>query len=416
MAKIKMQNQNQPVQYKERSDILDVIRGIAILGIFLVNTQSFSLYIFQEESHKAALFTYSSDKWVSYFISAFLEGKFYSLFSLLFGIGFTIILYRNKASGKNGLAIFYRRLFVLLLFGIAHALLVWDGDILLLYALIGMFLPLFRNFSDRTLIILAIFLIFSPLLIDSLKVVSDGKWNIATPLEAKAIAIDSINGITEKNYYSFLIDHPSYDSVLKWSRGGFFWRWNDLLNSNRIPKVLAMFLIGFVAGRRLIYARLQENKSLLLKLFKWGLIIGLPTSLAFAYFDHDGKNLPKVYGLTDTLSYAISVIPLSIAYATGICLLWLNAKWMNRLKWFGPVGRMALTNYILQSIIGITIYYGFGLGLGDKFGPALSLPIAVGIFILLVLFSNLWFRWFQYGPLEWIWRQLTYLKSLPLLN
>src|SRR6202008_1925254 len=123
--------------------------------------------------------------------SAFLEGKFYSLFSLLFGIGFTIILYRNEAAGKNGLAIFYRRLVILLVFGVTHALLIWDGDILLLYALIGMFLPLFRNFSDRTIIILSILLIFSPLLFDLLKVLTDGKWNMSNPLLTKAIAVDA---------------------------------------------------------------------------------------------------------------------------------------------------------------------------------------------------------------------------------
>ena len=411
-----MLNQNQPVQYKERSDILDVLRGFAILGIFLVNTLAFSLYIFLKEPTKAALFTSDADKWVHYFVSVFLEGKFYSLFSLLFGIGFTIILYRNQAAGKNGLAIFYRRLFVLLLFGLAHALLLWDGDILVLYALIGMFLPLFRNFSDRTLIIIAIILIFSPLLFDLVKVLSGGKLNLAKPLEALGISTDAKYGITEDNFMTYPIDHPTYEAVLKWSQGAFFWRYQFILDSNRIPKVLAMFLIGFVAGRRMIYAKLEENLDLLKKIFKWSLIIGLPTSLAFAYFEHDDKSLPVAMGLIDTLFYAISVIPLSIAYASGICLIWMQPDWKRRLKYLAPVGRMALTNYIFQSLISIFIYYGFGLGLGAKFGPALSLPIAIGIFLLQVLFSNLWFRWFQYGPLEWIWRQLTYWKRLPLLK
>ena len=291
-----MQNQNQPVQYKERSDILDVLRGFAILGIFLVNTLNFSLYIFLKEPTKAALFTSEADNWVHYFVSAFLEGKFYSLFSLLFGIGFTIILYRNQAAGRNGLTIFYRRLFVLLIFGLAHALLLWDGDILVLYALIGMFLPLFRNFSDRTLIIIAIILVFSPLLFDLAKVISEGKWNFAKPLEAIAIATDAKYGITGDNFMTYPVDHPTYEAVLKFSQGAFFWRYQFILDSNRIPKVLAMFLIGFVAGRRLIYAKLEENMALLKRVFKWGMIIGLPTSLAFAYFEHDSKSLPGAIG------------------------------------------------------------------------------------------------------------------------
>jgi uncharacterized protein len=129
----------------------------------------------------------------------------------------------------------------------------------------------------------------------------------------------------------------------------------------------------------------------------------------------DRKSIPfDKLGLLDTFFYAISVVPLSLAYTSSICLLWIKTNGQSWLRKLAPVGRMALTNYIMQTILSIFIYYNLGLGLGTKFGPVLSFPIAIGIYLLQVIYSNIWFRHFQYGPLEWIWRQLTYGKRLPL--
>ncbi len=131
---------------------------------------------------------------------------------------------------------------------------------------------------------------------------------------------------------------------------------------------------------------------------------------------HDDIYLPKPFGLADTLFYALSVIPLSLAYTTSICLLWLRLEWQSRLKILAPVGRMALTNYILQTVAGICIYYGIGLGLGAKTGPSVFLPIAIGVYSLQVIYSNIWFRYFRFGPLEWMWRMLTYGKLLKIIK
>jgi uncharacterized protein len=349
-------------------------------------------------------------------MTAFVEGKFYSLFSLLFGIGFTIILDRNNKAGRNPLIIFYRRLFILALLGIGHIFLLWEGDILLLYALIGMVLPLFRSLSDKTLIITAIALIFSPLLFDIVKVVTNGALDLSKPLAAMALSTDFKSGITEENYRTYLVDNHTYQSLLNWSKGGIYWRYEHIVSSNRIPKVLAMFLIGMVAGRKLIFVRLQENIALLKKIRFIGFLIGIPASLAFAYFTQDEFRLRDWRGLIDSSLYAISVIPLSLAYTTSICLLWMNPKWQSRLILFAPTGRMALTNYIAQTIIAIYIYYGFGLGLGAKSGPAIYLPIALGVFAFQLTYSYVWFKFFRYGPLEWIWRQLTYLKFFTILK
>lgn len=403
-----------PVLPSERHDILDVLRGFAILGIFMANSGGFSLYVFLQDETKDAFSTHAIDNWLDMFLTAFVEGKFYSLFSLLFGIGFTIILDRNVKAGRNPLVIFYRRLFVLALMGLGHIFLLWEGDILLLYALIGMVLPLFRNLKDKTLIITSIILIFSPVLFDLVKVLTNGEWDLAKPIGKMALKADEASGITEENFRTYLVDNTTYQSILNWCRGGIYWRYEYIIGSNRIPKVLAMFLIGYVAGRRMIFAKLDENVLLLKKIRKWGFIIGIPASLAFALFEHDEFHLPSAMGLTDTFSYAVSVIPLSLAYTSSICLLWLVPSWKKRLAVLAPVGRMALTNYILQTVFGIFIYYGIGLALGAKSGPAVYLPIVFGIYAIQIIYSNIWFRYFKYGPLEWVWRQLTYWKIISI--
>ncbi len=398
----------------DRSDILDVLRGFALLGIFIANSAGFALYLFMDDAAREALPTHASDKWINYLLTAFVDGKFYSLFSLLFGIGFTIILDRNQKAGRNPLVIFYRRIFILLILGLGHLLLLWPGDILFLYALVGMVLPLFRNFSNKSLLIISTLLIFSPLLFDLAKVLSNGAWNLAVPLVKIAIQTDGSNGIDRHNYITYLSEGIMYENIFNWGQGGFFWRYAHIIGSNRIPKVLAMFLIGFVVGRKEIYSNLEANRNLLMNVQKLGFLIGLPSTLALTFFEFDGIHLPEAAGLADTLFYALSVIPLSLAYTATLCLLWLKVSWRKMLLYLAPAGRMALTNYIVQTLIGIYIYYGIGWGLGTETGPAIFVPVAIAVYFVQVIYSIIWFRYFRYGPLEWIWRQLTYGKILPI--
>jgi uncharacterized protein len=400
----------------DRADILDVLRGFAILGIFLANSGGFSLYMFATPEAKAALSTHNTDTWIHHVLTALVEGKFYSLFSLLFGIGFSIICERNLTAGRNPLIVFYRRLLILALFGLCHLFLMWEGDILLLYALIGFALPLFRKCTDRTLVITAVVLLLSPLLFDLAKVLSDGAWDLSKPLARAGLATDALSGITESNYRTYLVDHNTYQSVLNWNRGSFFWRYEYIIASNRIPKVLAMFLLGFVAGRNRIFSKLETHKALLKRILNFGFALGIPASILFAWFQADKFNLPDVKGMADTLFYAISVVPLSLAYATSLSLLWMKPGWNSRLRLLAPAGRMALTNYIAQTAFGIFFFYGIGLGFGAETGPSVYVLVAIGFFCFQVWYSNVWFRYFRFGPLEWIWRMMTYGKRLPILK
>ncbi|MEO7294151.1 MAG: hypothetical protein ABIW34_13665, partial [Ginsengibacter sp.] len=142
----------EPVQNTERAQILDVLRGIAILGIFINNIYGFTGYGFLTEKYKQQFSTYPIDNIISFLQTMFVEGKFYSLFSLLFGIGFSIIIIRNEQKGINAFKVFYRRLAILILIGVAHIFFLWEGDILLLYAMLGFILPLFKKCSDKGLL------------------------------------------------------------------------------------------------------------------------------------------------------------------------------------------------------------------------------------------------------------------------
>ncbi len=404
-----------PVLKEERSDILDVLRGFALLGILVNNIRGFSGYVYLPEKYQEALPTPLVDKILDLLQFVFVEGKFYSIFSLLFGVGFSIILSRTAQKGIQSLKIFYRRLFILILFGLIHTLLIWEGDILLLYGLIGLCLPLFRNLSDKQLLILATLLILSPILFDAIKVLikaGPGDWFFAM-----AQSLDKKNGVPIDDSYAFYLfkEGSGWQEWRNWQAAGFFYRYEYILNSNRPVKVLGMFLIGFYAGRKGIHQHLETYQGLFKKIRNYGFTIGIIASAGKVYFEIDHKSIySSAWGLMDTLFYALSVVPLALAYVSVICLIWIKAKEKTVLRHLAPAGRMALTNYLSQTMICIFLFYGIGLGLGTKLGPVLFYPIALVIFILQGLFSNYWFRYFNYGPLEWIWRQLTYGKRFPI--
>ena len=403
-----------PVSLSERSDILDVLRGFALFGVLMDNLFGFTGWGFLTDSGREALSTWPADGLVGLLEFTFINGKFYSLFSLLFGIGFSIILIRNEQKGINPLKIFYRRLFILLLIGAAHLFLLWEGDILFLYAFLGLFLPLFRKCSDKTLLILSVSLILAPILIDIIKILLDTRTGAF--LEKIAEEINNKTGLPNDDSFAQYLykDGSGWQEWRNWQASGFLYRYSYIIESNRIPKVLGMFLLGFYAGRKMMYMQLESYVRLFKQLRRWGFIIGIPSALATTYFELFYKHIPEPVGIFHTIFYATSVVPLSLAYVSVICLHWIKKKGNSKLKVLAPMGRMALTNYLMQTILAITIYYGVGFGLGGSIGPVLFVPIGMAVYTFQILYSNLWFKYFNYGPFEWIWRMLTYGKWLPL--
>ncbi len=400
-----------PVNASRRHIFLDALRGFALLGVCLANYPEFSLYTFQPETVVAAMPTAGIDRVVKFIQYFFIDGKFYTLFSLLFGIGFSIIISHAAERGADGFRIFYRRMIILALIGCTHLMLIWSGDILLLYAILGMILPLFRNMTDRKTLTVAAILLLLPVAIDAACEITDtfpGRY----PYE-KWWHYAAIYGITEENFGTWLRDAQTYREVSQFLIQGAWERLYEFVDGNRYFKVMGLFLIGFVVGRHKIYADLGKHRSLLVTIARWGIGIGIPFSFLYAF---SGMNSHPWGTTIHTLLYTVSVYPLGAAYAALLGLFCLRHSRLSIWKWFAAPGRMALTNYISQSIIGVLLFYGTGGALGASLGLAQTELVAIGVFTFQTLFSMIWLRYFQYGPLEWIWRMLTYGKWLNIIK
>ena len=400
-------NDISPVKTSERFIILDALRGFALLGICLANFPEFSLYTFLSPEAAASMFTAVQDKITRYLLYIFVDGKFYTLFSLLFGLGFSIIIRNAERKGVNGFRIFYRRMGMLMLFGLLHLMFIWSGDILLLYALLGMLLPFFRQMPDKKLLGWALFFLILPIGVDLVCEIT--RTNLALPFIRLQETYCAEYGINGTNFAYWLHDAEDYGTVFQFLVQGACVRMQEFIIGNRYFKVLGLFLVGFYIGRNRIYADLEGRKNLLVKVCRLGLIIGLPCSLLYAWSSMGG------HPLSDTLHslfYFISVYPLGFAYAAGLCLLYLRVKSLSIWKWLAAPGRMALTNYIGQSVIGMFLFYGIGLGWGSTIGLLQTEVIVLAVFLSQMLFSRLWLSGFKFGPLEWIWRMLTYGKWL----
>ncbi|WP_106827952.1 DUF418 domain-containing protein [Parabacteroides pacaensis] len=400
-----------PVRSRERYIILDALRGLALFGICLANFPEFSLYSFLHSEAMAEMPTAAIDRIVRYLQYIFIDGKFYTLFSLLFGIGFSIIISNAVRKQVNGFSIFYRRMIMLLLIGFVHLMFIWSGDILMLYALIGLLLPLFRNVSNRGLLMASAIFLLLPVGIDV--------FIMATGITPSAAVVRvqqhycARYGITDENFAYWLRDAGNYTDVFKFLIQGAFVRMQEFIDGNRAFKVMGLFLLGFYIGRNRFYARLEEKKGLLKLVAVWGGGIGLLTSLLYAWSAMNGHP----WGLAGhTFLYTISVFPLGMAYAAGFCLLYLRKRERRIFRWLAAPGRMALTNYIGQSVWGMLIFYGIGFRMGADMGLIYVLLIATGVYLAEVVSSHVWLHYFQYGPLEWIWRMLTYGKWLPLTH
>lgn len=398
-----------PVKSSERYVILDVLRGLALLGIAIANFPEFSLYSFLPVDAANAMPTAGIDRIVRYLQYVFIDGKFYTIFSLLFGIGFSIIITNAARRGADGFRIFYRRMFILLLIGFLHLMFLWSGDILMLYALLGMLLPLFRNASNRLLLVWAFVLMVIPVAVDFIVELS-GIYQSAAVVELQQFYCDKY-GITDENFAYWLRDAEHYGETFKFLIQGALVRVQEFIDGNRYFKVMGLFLLGFCIGRNRLYANLSEFIPQLKRIARYGFIIGLPLSFIYAWSAMNGHPL----GLcTYAALYFISVFPLGFAYVSGVCLCYLQHPQWKGFRFFAMPGRMALTNYIGQSVFGMLLFYGIGFGFGAKVGLVYVVLIAAGVWSIQALFSRVWLHYCQFGPLEWIWRMFTYGKVFKL--
>lgn len=381
----------------ERYDVLDGLRGLALFGILLANILSFSAWGFMPPEQQLALAGEDGVRWQYMFHHMFVDGKFYTVFSLLFGVGFALQLTRLEKRGLDGLAIFRRRLLILLGIGLIHVSLVWDGDILTFYALIGLLLPFFRNWSERSLLIVAALLIFVVPFVGHAVLEMLG-WRPHKLFSEFADRMFVEVGGTVSDPVAWLRrDDPA--SFFGWVLTGWPYAISTRLESWRIPKLLGIMLLGLVLGRRLNEGRLLNDKRMLKRALLAGLLVGVPFSVAYALTPGLGQvSLPSLVG----------TVPLALAYAAAFVLAWPRFKAV--LGIFSAPGRMALTNYLMQSVLGILIFYGIGFGLVGYLPPHGIYAIAVAIYAFQILFSKWWLASHEQGPMERLWRLLTYAR------
>lgn len=391
-------------------DVLDVIRGVAVLGILVVNIYAFSGYDFISPSQRAALPASRFDELADFAVGFLAEGKFYCLFSFLFGVGFSVFIQRASARGlaADAIRLFKRRLVGLLLIGLVHSILIWFGDILATYAVLGFALIPFVRRDDRSVLRWATIMLLAPI---GLYTVLLGLASLgpAPPPQAAGmglppILVTAIDGIARGNYLDLV-------------RGNVIFTIGNVLRRLILmffPRVLGMFLLGFYAGRAGIFANLDAHAPLLRRVCAAGFAVGLPLSFLVAAFSSDDPRPPDLRGILDTTLQSIAAPALALGYAAGLCLLFRRAP--KAMQALAPVGRMALTSYLTHSVVGVLVFYGIGLRLFGRVSLTMALAGCVGFFVVQMIASRAWLAIALFGPAEWLWRSFTYRKRFRLLK
>ena len=381
----------------ERIELLDALRGFALLGILFANILYWSGWGAMTEEQRIAFAGADAAAWQYRFHHLLVDGKFYTIFSLLFGVGFALQIARLSARGLEGMRIYRRRVLVLLAIGLVHTWLIWDGDILTLYALLGLVLPFFYAWRERTLLIAAAILIFL-VPIAGVWLFAQLGWAPHQHLFALSNSIaENLGADTAPDKALEWLRRNDFAGWASWQLSGTPFSWALRIKSWRIPKVLGIMLVGLAVGRRLAAGGLVENRRLLGLVLVAGLAIGLPASIAYAFIPGLGQaDWPSLIG----------TVPLALAYAAAFALAWPKARPV--LRYFVPVGRMALTNYLTHSMIGLIFFYGIGFGLAGTFRPLAFYGIALLIFGGQIFISRWWLARHEQGPAEALWRFATY--------
>ncbi len=411
-----------PVTESARIRAVDVLRGFAVLGILAMNIIAFALpsdaYIdpMSDAINKYAG-AFAGGNYVVWLVSYLLiDMKMMSIFSMLFGAG--LVLMHDRAAGSSFARIYYRRMLWLLLFGLIHAYLFWYGDILTMYALCGLVLYPMRRWRPRTLIVLGIAVMLvavliesamggmmffvrwgaehgSPGLVKAWADMSTGLTPIAAEIDAEVAALrGSLFSVLRQNAVeAFFFQALLFPLMMIWRAGG-------------------LMLVGMGLMKLGVFSA-QRSRAFYLWMTLIGYGIGLPL-IGYGAYDQIRHRFDMIWSLmvgwhfnyVGSFFVALGHVGVVMIVVQSGALRWL----VDRLA---AVGRMALTNYLVQTLICTFIFFGWGLG---YFGYVQRqwLPLfVVGIWIIQLLYSPLWLHHFRFGPMEWLWRTLTYWKRQP---
>jgi len=383
-----------PRDSSDRVLSLDVLRGLALFGILLVNMKHFATPALYGGGTSAG--TMPLDRVVDGLIFVFAQGKFFPLFSFLFGLGLALQLMRWQAKGLPSTHLFIRRLGVLLVIGLAHATLVWAGDILAKYAALGLLFLVLLPHGPRVLLAASGVFLLMPVFLSRTGLEGGlATWaGFPTTAEGLQTLVDQSIAAYGSGTFVEMTRQRLVDvtyRLVKWSYvTGLF-------------TILGMFCLGAYAGRVGFFQ--NADSARFRKVLGWSFGIFAASLGAFAL-----SRWVPVLGLPPVLSILnlAGNLALTAIYVSSVVLL-LDRKYAQRLlSPFASAGRMALTNYLLQSMLATAVFYGTGLY--ATLGSTACLGITVAIFVVQVLVSGIWLRYFRFGPFEYLWRWATYGK------
>ena len=415
----------EPVTKASRIAEMDIVRGIAILGVFLINMPLFNApasAFFQpgwvtgwwpEWNHQAAL----------WFINTFAQGKFYTLFSFLFGMGFGVQMLRAMEKGAPDFTrIYLRRLLVLLGIGLVHFLCFWWGDVLHVYATLGFLLLLFRKRAQKTVLRVAFGLALGPMIgTAGFFAIDAARTHFSTPEKQQARLKERAEGEKKRpeRRQQMRVDMDKNRVVM--STGSvkevFAERFREV--KRQLPgeigwgiELFTNFLFGLWLARSRKMDDVRGNLGFFKRVFAVGLVGGLGLSVLTHWLSGViPQSAPDWQQATLSMAQEFVSRPLLAGfYGAGVVMLAQVDFWR---RFFGPVaavGRMALTNYFMHTLISTTIFYSYGFGLYGKVGPAWGLLLCFVIYGLQLAFSVWWLNRYKFGPMEYVWRSLTYGK------
>jgi uncharacterized protein len=390
----------------ERLPTLDILRGFALMGILIMNMPGFS-YSGYTEADGSRHWAGAADQFAEELRDMLFSGKFNSLFSLLFGIGFTIQFARMQQSAPaTATRLYGRRLLVLLVLGLLHASLLWTGDVLHVYAVLGLVLVFgLRHASDRAVIALIGLCLVFPLVSDTLRLLVFTPGMVAERVKLLLALGASNNAAFGHGGYADAVRENL--RVLSFDYGNPVSLWNNL--GWYVSMALTM-LIGLLAGRRRWVQRVPELLPQIRRLTWWALALGVGCGVVFTViFSTQRVPGPSALKLLGNFCYGLSRLSMMVFYVLVIVRV---AQTLPGQRWLAPLaaaGRMPLTNYLMQSLICTTLFYNWGFGLWDRVGPAWGFVLSLTLFFgVQVPWSLWWLRRHERGPMETLWARLTY--------
>ena len=392
----------------ERIAVVDVLRAYSLFGIIV--THSVTGFLAGQAPSEDFMLFGPVDRLVSHLEHFLTFGKFFTIFSFLFGLSFAIQMNNAAKKGVGFSGRFIWRLLVLALIALVHGAL-FTGDILIVYAFLGLLLIPFRRLKTRTLLIIALLLVLNiPTLLLGM-----AQLNAHPTPEQIARGAELQAQFTQAAQRAFEIKQSGTLAELAHINltNGMISKIFFMIFTGRLWITFGLFLLGMCAGRLEIFKDTEANRRFFRRLLWPTAAVALVTTVV-EIVRPSGYQLKSALDLLSVFSFTLQQVSLSAFYVAAVTLLYWRRPTKGLLPALAPLGRMGLTTYLGQSAFGILLFYGLGFGMLGKLGVAAAVGAAIAFYILQIFLARAWMKRFTLGPVEWLWRSLTYFKLQPI--